>query len=211
MKNLLCFGDSNTWGYNPESGERYPWGIRWTSRLQEMLGRQGVRIIEEGLCGRTTVFEDRSRPDRRGIDALPGIFQKEKSIDAVILMLGTNDCKRHYKNSPKEIAKGVAECLDVVLQHVAPENILLVSPIVLGEDVWKEEFDPEFNCESISVSIGLKEEYSQVARRKNVAFLAASDYVLPSPEDQEHLNAEGHYLLADALYEKLKFFYQKTA
>ena len=96
MNNLLCFGDSNTWGYNPESGERYPWGIRWTSRLQEMLGRQGVRIIEEGLCGRTTVFEDRSRPDRRGIDALPGIFQKEKSIDAVILMLGTNDCKAAY-------------------------------------------------------------------------------------------------------------------
>lgn len=211
MKNLLCFGDSNTWGYNPESGERYPWGVRWTSRLQEMLGRRQVRIIEQGLCGRTTVFEDRERPDRKGIDALPEIFQKEKNIDAVILMLGTNDCKQHYGNSPKEIAKGVTECLDVILQHVAPENILLVSPIVLGEDVWKEEFDPEFNRESVSVSIGLKEEYLQVARKKNVAFLAASDYVLPSPEDQEHLNAEGHYLFANVLYEKLKFFYQKTA
>ena len=58
MKQLLCYGDSNTWGLIPGTKERYPWGIRWTSILQEKLGSSDVHVIEEGLCGRTTVFED---------------------------------------------------------------------------------------------------------------------------------------------------------
>ena len=65
MQQVLCFGDSNTWGYNPENGERFPWGIRWTSILQQKLADKEIRIIEEGLCGRTTVFEDPLRQGRR--------------------------------------------------------------------------------------------------------------------------------------------------
>lgn len=56
MKQILCFGDSNTWGYDGESRERLPWGVRWTSLLQEKLNKEKYRVIEEGLCGRTTVF-----------------------------------------------------------------------------------------------------------------------------------------------------------
>lgn len=63
MKQILCFGDSNTWGYDGESRKRLPWGVRWTSLLQEKLNQEEYRIIEEGLCGRTTVFEDRSQPE----------------------------------------------------------------------------------------------------------------------------------------------------
>ena len=66
MKQILCFGDSNTWGYNGENRERFPWGVRWTSLLQEKFAenRMDVRIIEEGLVGRTTVFEDPLRDSR---------------------------------------------------------------------------------------------------------------------------------------------------
>lgn len=52
MKQILCFGDSNTWGYDGESRERLPWGVRWTSLLQEKLNKEEYRVIEEGLCGR---------------------------------------------------------------------------------------------------------------------------------------------------------------
>lgn len=50
MKQILCFGDSNTWGYDGESRERLPWGVRWTSLLQEKLNKEKYRVIEEGLC-----------------------------------------------------------------------------------------------------------------------------------------------------------------
>lgn len=70
MKQLLCYGDSNTWGLIPGTKERYPWGLRWTSILQEKLGNADVHVIEEGLCGRTTVFEDYYRKGRKGIAKL---------------------------------------------------------------------------------------------------------------------------------------------
>ena len=56
-KRILCFGDSNTWGYVPATGKRYPVGVRWTSLLQEKLG-DGYEIIEEGLNSRTTDIDD---------------------------------------------------------------------------------------------------------------------------------------------------------
>ncbi|MDO5154894.1 MAG: GDSL-type esterase/lipase family protein [Eubacteriales bacterium] len=202
MKNILCFGDSNTWGYNPNTKERYPWGIRWTSKLQEKLN--DVNIIEQGLCGRTTVFEDVSRPNRKGVNTLRDIFKETKDIDSVILMLGTNDCKSHYGNTEKRIAHGVEECLDLVLKYVAPEKVLLVSPIQLGEDVWMEQYDPEFNANSVVVSKHLKEEYQKVAEKRKVHFLAASEYASPSKADQEHLDIVGHDNLAEAIYESVK-------
>ena len=80
MREILCFGDSNTYGYIPGHYEkapaRYPWGIRWTSLLNEKLGKEDYRVIEEGLCGRTTVFEDSFRAHRNGSEMLPAILEK---------------------------------------------------------------------------------------------------------------------------------------
>lgn len=203
MKNILCFGDSNTWGYNPVTKKRYSEEIRWTGRLQDRLGNDDTRIIEEGLCGRTTIYEDKNRPGRKGIDTIPDIFERNDSIDAVILMLGTNDCKSYNNSSPKEIAQGIDSCLEIILKYVSPENVLLISPIHLGNNVWKEEFDPEFNMKSVQISKGLKREYIKVAEKRNVHFIAASDYVIPSKEDQEHLNANGHSRLAGVIYKEI--------
>lgn len=204
MRNILCFGDSNTWGYNPDTKERYPWGIRWTSKLQEKLVDLDVNIIEQGLCGRTTVFEDISRPNRKGVNTLKEIFSEKKDIDSVILMLGTNDCKAHYGNTEEDIAEGIKECLELILQFVSPEKVLLISPIWLGEKVWKKEYDPEFDQNSIQVSKKLKDSYRLIAKEKNVHFLAASEYVNPSVADQEHLDVIGHSRLADVIYENVK-------
>lgn len=203
MENILCFGDSNTWGYNPNTKERYPWGIRWTSKLQEKFAKEDVHIIEQGLCGRTTVFEDISRPDRKGVNTLKEIFATANDIDSVILMLGTNDCKTYYGNTEKEITEGVEQCLDLVLKYINPERVLLVSPIQLGENVWMDEYDPEFNQNSVQVSKRLKEAYENAAKKKNVHFLAASEYAVPSDADQEHLDETGHSNLAEAIFKSV--------
>ena len=82
-------------------------------------------------------------------------------------------------------------------------KVLLVSPIHLGDDVWKSEFDPEFDSDSVVVSKQLKGVYEDIAKRYQTEFLAASDYAQFSTADMEHMDAEGHKKLADAIYEKL--------
>ena len=82
MKQILCFGDSNTYGLIPKTTKRYDWGERWTSILQERVGKYGYRIVEEGLCGRTTVFEDRTRAGRRGDKILPVLLESHGPLDS---------------------------------------------------------------------------------------------------------------------------------
>ena len=101
MKNLLCFGDSNTYGYDPETKLRYDFSERWTGILSRRLLPFGVHVDEEGLCGRTTDFDDLYRPGRKGSDVLP-ILLESHTPGYVIIMLGTNDCKSCYKNGRKK-------------------------------------------------------------------------------------------------------------
>ena len=97
MKRILAFGDSNTWGYIPGKKGRYPKSIRWTGLLNDSI--EEADIIEEGLCGRTTIFEDELRKGRRGVELLPVLLESHYPIDGAILMLGTNDCKKAYNAS----------------------------------------------------------------------------------------------------------------
>ena len=202
MQQVLCFGDSNTWGYNPENGERFPWGIRWTSILQQKLANKDIRIIEEGLCGRTTVFEDPLRQGRKGVSLFPTLLETHKP-ENIVLMLGTNDCKTVFSASPDVIGKGIRRLLIQARQYSADSRILLVSPIHLGEQVWKDEFDPEFSPESVEVSRKLTDVYKKIADEFGVEFLAASSVADSSEADQEHMNPEGHAALAGAIEEKI--------
>ena len=200
MKQLLCFGDSNTWGLIPKTNERYSWGVRLTSILQEKLYDKDVRVLEEGLCGRTTVFDDAYRKNRNGLKSLPEILETSYPIDAAVIMLGTNDCKAYYKSNSYNIAKGLGLCVDELLKYISPEKVLIVSPIFLGDAVWKEEFDPEFDAHSVDIAKGLFNEYKKVAETKGTNIISASDFARPSNVDQEHLTKEGHQLLAHAIY-----------
>ncbi|MBR4277120.1 MAG: arylesterase [Lachnospiraceae bacterium] len=204
MRELLAFGDSNTWGLVPGKNlsNRYPRDKRWTGILENRL--EGVRIAEEGLCGRTTVFEDRTRPGRNGAKELPVLLESHYPVDGVILMLGTNDCKSYYNASPEEIGAGVDKCISEIAKFIEPENILLISPIYLGEDVCLPEKDPEFDKKSIGTSKALKKVYSDIAKKRGTKFIAASDYASPSKVDDEHLSEEGHEKLAQAILEVLK-------
>jgi len=89
MKHILCFGDSNTWGYSPQDGGRHPSDVRWTGVLQKSLGTD-YRIIEEGLNGRTTFINeegDEARPLRSGSDVLQIILESHRPLDFVTIML----------------------------------------------------------------------------------------------------------------------------
>ena len=187
MKEILCFGDSNTYGLIPGTKNRYGRDTRWTGLIEQQLYGKGCRISEEGLCGRTTVFED----------------EETHTPDAVVLMLGTNDCKTFYNASAEVIGLGVERLMEQIRKADKNIRILLISPIQLGEGVWEQGYDPEFNEKSVEVSKGLKAVYQKVAEKYGCDFLAASDVAEPSKEDREHLNEEGHKKLAEAVLEVL--------
>ena len=86
MKTILCFGDSNTYGYHPETKKRYVETIRWTGRLQNQIRPYGWRVIEEGLCGRTTMLDGMHRENRNGAAILPMLLETHAPLDAVILL-----------------------------------------------------------------------------------------------------------------------------
>lgn len=93
MQSILCFGDSNTWGLNPRDNSRFDDQTRWTGLLDDLLRPFGKRVIEEGLCGRTTQFHDWYRKNRCGLDAFPLLLESHSPLAGVVIMLGTNDCK----------------------------------------------------------------------------------------------------------------------
>ena len=103
-----------------------------------------------------------------------------------------------------KVASGIEKLLDQIAQISPKTKILLVSPITLGENVWKEEYDPEFSRESVQVSRELAAEYTKLAAQKNIAFLDAASVVVCSQADQEHMDAKGHRKLADAVYDEVE-------
>ena len=205
--NILCFGDSNTYGYKPDGTGRFDENIRWTQILQKKLG-SGYRIIEEGLCGRTTVFQDELREGRRGLYLIGVTVEMQNPLDLMILMLGTNDCKTRYGASAAVIARGLEQVIRKARKSSSrPFDILVVSPIHLGKGVGEPDFDPEFNETSEAVSRNLASEYRKVALQNHADFLNAADFASPSATDREHLNEAGHAALAEAIYPKVLSMY----
>lgn len=204
MKRILCFGDSNTYGYKPDGTGRYDYSHRYPGILQGLLG-DGYRIIEDGCPGRTTVYEDLYRPGKKGIDSINTCLKLHSSFDYIIIMLGTNDSKTAFNATSKDIANGLEKLILAIKNKIPSKSkILIISPIALGEKVWKQGYDPEFSKKSITVVEGLAYEYKQLADRYKCDFLDASKVAKASSMDFEHLDKTGHKKLAHSVYSVIK-------
>lgn len=208
MKSVVCFGDSNTYGHNPLNGERLPESVRWPCLLQNLLGDE-FKVIEEGLNGRTTVFDDPNDDWKNGVDYIKGILCTHRPVDYLVIMLGTNDMKTVYNASVEEIAAGLkeivkrAENVMEVKQGYVPK-ILIVSPPEISEDILTGPFKDSFDRVSIEKSKRLAYQYKQVADRFGCGFLDAKQYIKPSVEDGIHLGPDGHKGLAEAVCQAIK-------
>ena len=213
VKNILCYGDSNTYGYRPDGMGRYEIDIRWTGILQKKLGI-GYKIFEAGCCGRTTVLDDPYRPYKNGKDFLLPTLEIASPVDLLVLMLGTNDCKSVYGQTAEQIGSGISELLELIKNNpkfnlgTIPE-ILLISPLHLKDSVWKEKFDLDFNANSVQVSKKLKEVYQNIAKKEKCYFLAASDIAEASMTDGEHLDETGHKKIAESLERKIRIIFKE--
>ncbi len=208
MKRILCYGDSNTFGYDPVTGDRYEPSIRWTGQLQSLLGSEYC-IIEEGCNGRTTVFTDPKEPWKNGRNYLEACLNSHKPLDMVILMLGTNDLKTIYGASPEEVAAG-AETLVRLIQTFTAEKqgftpkILLVSPIFIGEEIVNTHFRASFDSSAPVRSKLLAPLYKAIAAQHGCLYLNAADIAKPSAADSLHMMAEDHTALAQAFANAVK-------
>lgn len=208
MKTILCYGDSNTWGYDPNAADeklqRLPAGQRWPRVMGRALG-DGYDILEEGLSGRTTVFEDAATPGRNGLALLAPILHTHQPMDLLVFMLGTNDTKPKFAASAEEIANGMQALLKVALDGFQydsrkPPKVLVISPIHVTRDITPGIFD----AASVETSQQLAGAYALLAARYGCGFLDAAQVTAPSPADGIHLDAGGHQALGGAVAVKVK-------
>jgi lysophospholipase L1-like esterase len=200
-KRILCYGDSNTWGYIPALGKRHPVGVRWTSLLQEKLGNN-YEIIEEGLNSRTTDLDDPKHIGKNGLAYFRPCLETHDPIDLIILMLGTNDMKERFNREPLRIAEGIEKLLHAVKQFAEEEEtqmpkIILVSPPIIDETV---ESVKEKYMGGGEKSKQLASLYKQIALKNGCKYIDVSKVVFPSKKDGYHLEQEQHKIIADLLY-----------
>jgi len=201
---ILCYGDSNTWGYDPVSEKRYPVGVRWTSILQDKLGQE-YWIIEEGLNGRTTNIDDPAKNWRNGFTFLRTCLESHNPIDLVILFLGTNDMKNQFERQPEDLANALGLLIEEIktsskdiFEEVS--KVIVISPPLIDESI--DGVLKAFNgAEKKSKKLG--KFVRQVADEHHVGFLDIATIVQPSDKDGIHLDQKGHKVIAETLQIKI--------
>lgn len=204
MKTILCYGDSNTWGFNAITQDRYPLAERWTGVLAQLLGA-AYRVVEEGLNGRTTVWDDPIEGYKNGREYLIPCLESHRPIDLVILMLGTNDLKKRFSVSAYDIAQSAGVLVDTIQKSAAgpggsAPRVLLISPPVVGK---LTEFADMFEGAEAK-SLKLAEYYSRTAELFRCDFLNAAEVIVSSDLDGIHLEADQHLKLGKAVAAKTK-------
>lgn len=210
MKKILCYGDSNTWGFIPGTGGRYPADIRWPGVLAEALGPE-YEVIEDGISGRTTVWDDPLAPYRNGLEGLGYGLLRAKPVDLVVLMLGTNDL---YHTNAFGYYRGLSRVARRIMgaqEHYHDSSpvfkeqpkLLLVAPVAIHQDIGKirPELDLgrryEDSCQFAAYTKRLAEEMG-------LPWVDAAACASASEIDGLHFTPEHHLALGKMIAEKIK-------
>jgi lysophospholipase L1-like esterase len=214
-RRVLCFGDSNTWGFVPVAtppSSRYPREQRWPQVMGAALGAE-VTVIEEALNGRTTDLADPAQPllAGAGLDGsayLPACLASHLPLDAVAIMLGTNDLKAQFARAPARIAQGAKRLLDAarvldggVGTTYPNPRLLLICPPPLGT---LSPWFAEMFAGGAEKSRALPAEYAAVARAAGAAFLDAGTVIATDGVDGVHISADMQRRLGLAVAEALR-------
>jgi lysophospholipase L1-like esterase len=200
MRTVLCYGDSNTWGSDPETRERFTEDVRWPGVLRKRLGDE-YRVIEEGLPGRTTVRDDPIEGDHKnGRTYLMACLESHRPLDLITLMLGTNDLKARFGSSASDIAQGAASLADMMLRSGCgpdggPPIVVLISPPAVATltDMAQMFEGAEEKSRQFAG------HYERFAEQHGCEFFDASEVIVSSDVDGIHLDAGAHGMLGQAV------------
>ena len=197
MKKILCFGDSNTYGYIPNNGARYDKNTRWTGVLS-LLSHGKFEIIEDGCNNRTAFAANPAGKIFTGYEILPELLTGD--FDAVVLAIGINDTQFLYNLSSIEIASGVEKLINIVKVKSPQAKIILVAPSILTDDVLNGNFACLFDRTSIEKSRQLPLLYQKIAEKQNIEFFDLNSVAKTSSLDGLHYAPEQHLKIAQAIF-----------
>ena len=203
MKTILAFGDSLTFGANPQpNGQRHAYEDRWPTALEQTLDGQ-ARVIAEGLGGRTTVFDDFSNAaDRNGARVLPTLLESHKPLDLVIIMLGTNDLKVYINGTAFGAAMGVKRLVQIVRTHpydvgmAVPQVIMVAPPLTVETD--HADLHPMFAPRADEAKL-FDVYYSRVAKELGAGYFNAASVAVADRADGVHLDAANTRAIGEGL------------
>ena len=209
-RQVLCFGDSNTYGYDPVRDGRYGPDERYPMVLQSLLG-PGWAVAEEGLPGRTAVFDDPITEGMNGLRLINPILMSHAPLDTVTIMLGTNDSKARFGCNSHLISLGIVRLVKKALHtecwrdNARPDVLVIVPPSITPEYdhlIFKDAMGTGCHERCAGIAAQLEPMLKDIA---NVRFLDANK--LPgagcSPLDGMHMTVQSHKVLAKALQKAL--------
>lgn len=208
LHTIVCYGDSNTYGYNPNDGMRYPREVRWVNILAKALG-DNYHLIPEGLNGRTTMFDREGEPWKNGLPYLKPCLATHRPMDWLVFMLGTNDCCTTLGLTAEQIADGMEHLIldsrEILVdkQGYLPKTII-VAPAAIRSDYHDSPFIDKLDDYTVEKSHALAPLYKALADKYDCIFVDATDVVEVSPLDSLHLTERGHAQLAEMLYQAIK-------
>lgn len=203
-KIIVAFGDSNTHGYNAQTGGRFSEEERWTCLLEQYLGTE-YRVMEEGLSGRTTVFDDPLFEGLSGLSAVSPCLLTHEPVDLLIIMLGTNDAKARFCCNAENIAKGLERLAHKAIATQGAwrhgPRLLLIAPAPIEDGYAATPISGEMGPGCAEKSRQLAFWYEALAERLGCCFLDAGAIsgMGMHPNDHMHLDKKSHELLARAL------------
>lgn len=198
MKKILCYGDSNTFGYNPKDGSRFDKETRWTAILQKMLG-QDYKIMEEGACDRTGFVSNPKGDLFSAQEHFIQLMSSINNIDILILSIGTNDLQFQYDIDFGTVEKGLEKLVKVAKQKTS--EIILIPPVVLNENILDGYFKIQFDKSSILKSKDIGIIYKNIANKYDLKFFDINEFASPSEQDGLHYDKTAHKLIAQRLSE----------
>ncbi len=203
MQQILVYADSLSWGIIPNTRQRLPFGQRWPGVMELTLNATGkhVRVIEDCLNGRRTVWDDPFKPGRNGLDGLAQRIEVNSPLALVTLMLGTNDFQSAHQNNAWHSAQGIAALIQAI--RTAPIEpgmpvppILVVAPpaIQAANGNMAEKFaGGDKKC------VRLTAAYQEICTQTGCHFFDANTVVSSSKVDGVHLDPNEHLQLGKAL------------
>lgn len=196
MKKVVCYGDSNTFGYNPKDGSRFDENICWTSILQKKLGAE-YEVINEGMCDRTGFVSNPKGEIFSSPKHFPKFISGSENIDILILWIGTNDLQFQYNLSIESIEKGLENLIK--LAKTKAKKILIIPPVILSEKILDGAFNYQFDKTSITKSKNVGKIYESLANFYHCDFFDINKFVKPSDLDGLHYDENSHKIIAEKL------------
>ncbi|MDQ8198252.1 SGNH/GDSL hydrolase family protein [Pelagicoccus enzymogenes] len=193
-KTILCFGDSNTWGCDPSGWRRFDRKTRWPGVLHKELG-EGYHVVEEGLGGRTTVWDDPIEGHKNGYAQLQPLLRSHMPLDLLVIMLGTNDLKNRFSVSAMDVSWGMGRLIDLARANSdaftsGKAEILVVCP---------PPFAPMEGLSLEGIFVGGEEKsrqlasaYRAICKERGIGLIDAGDSISSSAVDGIHLEASEH-------------------